>query len=129
MLKFNGNTLTVENLDINSRYIEQLSVASIASNILTIDLSSGNLFTCSLDSNIDTLTITNIPATSSDSIGFTLIFTADGTARSVNWPLSIKWAGSLPPTLTTTNNKQDIFSFITTDNGTSWLAFVGGQNY
>ena len=132
---FNSHSITTsegistEDLIINGRYTESTNAVSISSNTLTVNLSNGNLFTCSLNANITTLSITNVPATAGEAIGFVLIFTADGTARSVTWPASIKWPDSSAPTLTSTNTKKDIFSFVSTDNGTTWLASVGGQNY
>ena len=101
---------------------------AISSSTLTIDLSLGQLFLVSLNSNITTLSITNVPS-STNAVGFSIIFTADGTARSVTWPTSVKWPSASPPTLTSTSTKKDVLSFVSTDNGTSWLGFVGGQNF
>jgi hypothetical protein len=39
------------------------------------------------------------------------------------------WPGGTAPTLTSTNGKEDIFSFVTIDGGTTWFAFNGGQNF
>lgn len=121
--------ISANNLDIAARYTEKVNSISIINNALTIDLINGNLFTCSLNANITTLTISNTPATSGVAIGFSLAFTADGTLRTVTWPASIKWAGGTAPTLTSTNGKIDVLSFLTTNNGTNWFGFVGGQNY
>jgi hypothetical protein len=41
----------------------------------------------------------------------------------------VKWPANTAPTLTSTNDKKDVLSFLSTDNGTSWLGFVGGQDY
>jgi hypothetical protein len=99
---------------------------SISSNSLTLDLNNGNIFIVNLNANITTLTISN-PPSSQFSGNFTIIFTADGTPRSVLWPPSIKWSTSVP-TLTSTNGKRDILNFITYDGGTNWYANIGGQN-
>jgi hypothetical protein len=122
-------TSLLDNLHIAKRYTETVSAISISSNTLTVNLNTCNLFTCPLNANITTLTISNTPVTSGHAIGFTLIFTADGTARSVTWPSGVKWAGGTAPTLTSANTKRDVLSFLSTDNGTSYLGFVGGQNY
>jgi hypothetical protein len=82
----------------------------------------------SLNANITTLTISN-PAASGTAHGFSIIFTADGTSRSITWGASIKWANGSSPTLTSTNGKIDVFNFITTDGGTSYLGFIAGQNF
>jgi hypothetical protein len=130
-----GTTAPVHELHVagnilcNQLYLEKTSAPTISSNTLTINLSNSQLFLVSLNSNITTLTISNTPATSNITIGFTIIFTADGTARSVTWPASIKWPGNSAPAITSTNGKLDVFSFVSTDNGTTWLGFVGGQNY
>ena len=110
-------------------YNETTSSPSISSNTLTLDLSAAQVFNVSLNANITTLTISNTPATSNTSIGFTLIFTADGTARTVTWPAAVKWANNDPPALTSTNGKRDILSFMSPDNGTTWFGFIGGLNY
>ena len=99
--------------------------------VLTLDLSSGQVFIVSLQGNVTSITINNIPdnALTSNSVGFTIIFTADGTARTITWPASVKWPGGTAPTMTSTNNKKDIISFLSDDAGTTWYGFVGGQNF
>lgn len=118
------------NLDKSTlkNYKESFSSPSISSGALTLDLSTGNIFNVNLNATITIMTISNVP-TSSFAANFTLIFTADGTPRAVAWPLSIKWPSGTPPTLTSTNGKRDTFAFITTDGGTNWYGFVGGQNF
>ena len=97
---------------------------------LTIDLSLGQVVECSLSATITTVTISNIPDNgNANAAGFTLILVADGTARTVTWPVNFKWENGTAPTLTSTNGKADIFSFVTKDNGTNWYAFIGGQNF
>lgn len=108
-------------------YKEIYSSPAITTNQLTLNLQNGNIFNVSLNSNIIIMSITNMPSSSFVS-NFSLIFTADGTARSVTWTPSIKWPAGTPPTLTSTNGKSDVFSFITLDGGTNWYGFVGGQN-
>ena len=124
-----GGGVSTNNLDIAARYTEKVNNISISTNTLTVNLLNGNLFTCGLNANITTLTISNAPATSGVAIGFSLALTADGTLRTVTWPASVKWAGGTAPTLTSTNGKIDVLSFLTTNNGTNWFGFVGGQNY
>jgi hypothetical protein len=86
------------------------------------------VFAVSLNAAITSLTFSNIP-TSGNAYGLTLLFVADGTARAVTWPSSIKWSGGVAPTLTSTNAKTDIFVLSTVDGGTVWFAMVGGQNH
>ena len=110
-------------------YSEVTSSPAISSGTLTIDLSAANVFTVSLNANITTLTISNTLATSNTSTGFTLVLTADGTARTITWPGSVKWPAGTAPTLTSTNGKIDVLSFVSYDQGSTWLGFVGGQNF
>jgi cytoskeletal protein CcmA (bactofilin family) len=110
-------------------YNEVLASPTISANVLTLDLSTAQMFTVSLNANITTLTISNTPATANRSIGFTLIFTADGTARTVTWGAAVKWANNDPPALTSTNGKKDILSFVSPDGGTNWYGFIGGLNF
>jgi len=100
--------------------------ASISSGTLTLNLATATTFYVSLNAAITTLTITNVPT---GTAAFTLIFTADGTARSVTWGASVLWPGNTAPTLTSTNGKRDIFSFVTLNGGTNWYGFTGGQNF
>lgn len=136
----NGGTLTLSSPTISiggniidsptlRKYNEPTSSPTITTNTLTLDLSVAQVFTVALNASVTTLTISNTPATASRSIAFTLILTADGTARTITWPGSVKWASASPPTLTSTNGKIDVFTFVTTDAGTTWLGFVGGQNF
>ncbi len=109
-------------------YSESVSSPTISSGTLTLNLETSNIFTVSLNAAITTITITNVPASGSGG-SFTLIFTADGIPRSVNWPTSIKWAGGTPPTITSAIGKVDSFAFFSSDGGTNWQGYVGGQNF
>jgi hypothetical protein len=108
-------------------YKEIYTSPTISAGQLTLNLSNGNVFNVSLNANITIMTITNVPS-SSFAANFSLIFTADGTSRGVAWAPAIKWPSGTAPTLTSTNGKRDVFSFVTTDGGTNWYGFVGGQN-
>ncbi len=109
-------------------YSESVSSPTISSGTLTLNLETSNIFTVSLNAAITTITISNPPASGSGG-SFTLIFTADGTARAVTWPTSIKWAGGTAPTITSTSGKVDSFAFFTSDGGTNWQGYIGGQNF
>lgn len=106
---------------------ETKTAPTISAGALALDLATASVFEVALGGNITALTVSNPPA-SGTAVGFTLIFTADGTARAVTWPASFKWAGGVAPTLTSTNTKKDFFSFYTSDGGTTYQAFVAGQN-
>jgi hypothetical protein len=109
-------------------YAEVATSPTISGGTLALNLENGNVFTVSLNAAITTLTISNPPATGRAG-SFTLILTADGTARAVTWPAAVKWPGGTAPTLTSTNGKRDVLTFLTTDGGTAWLGSVAGQAY
>lgn len=109
-------------------YGETRTTPSISSGTLTLNLENGNVFGVSLNASITTLTIQN-PSASGTACSFTLALTADGTARTVTWGASVKWAGGTAPTLTSTNGKVDIFTFVTWDAGSNWYGFTSGQNF
>jgi hypothetical protein len=110
-------------------YKEQSANVTISSGHCNVSLTTANAFKVFLNSNITNLNISNVSTDGDTIVGFTLILRADGTARSVTWPPSIKWPNATAPTLTSTNNKVDIVSFISDNNGTNWYGFTGGQNY
>lgn len=109
-------------------YSETISSPTISAGTLTLNLETSNIFTVALNAAITTLTISNPPASGSGG-SFTLIFTADGTARAVTWPASIKWAGGTAPVITSAIGKVDSFAFFSSDGGTTWQGYVGGQNF
>jgi hypothetical protein len=108
---------------------EKTSSPTISAGALTLNLNNGNIFLVDLNANITSITISNVSNDSNTAIGFTLIFKMDGTARSVTWPSSIKWSYGVAPTLSSTNGYSDVLSFTTTDGGTKWFGFVGGQYF
>lgn len=114
-------------LNVTNALREKKTAPTISAGTLTLDCSTGNIFAVSLNAAITTLSFTNVPTTGT-AFGLTLMFTADGTARSVTWGGSVKWPGGTAPTLTSTSTKVDTFVLITHDGGTTWYAFTSGQN-
>lgn len=109
---------------------ETKTAPTISTGVVTLDCNAGNLFAISLNANITSFTVNNIPATGTLYV-MAIELTADGTARTVTWSLggvSVKWAGGTAPTLTSTNGKKDTFILYTHDGGTNWLGFKAGQN-
>jgi hypothetical protein len=110
-------------------YTEPKTAPTISSGTLTLNLNDAQVFDVSLNANITTLTISNVDSSSNTVNSFTVIFTADGTVRTITWPAAVKWPGGTGPTMTGTNGKKDVLSFLSPDNGTTWLGFIGGQNF
>jgi|TARA_R110000868_G_scaffold194692_1_gene440324 hypothetical protein len=127
-LKITGTTVVDDNKVFLPNNASSVRTApAISAGTLAIDLNSATVFDVSLNANITTFTITNIQLTGRTS-SFVLIFTADGTARSVTWPASFKWPNGVAPTITAASTKKDIYTFFTLDGGTTWQALITGQN-
>jgi hypothetical protein len=70
-------------------------------------------------------------AVSNDVTGqqFTVLLKQDGTgSRTVTWWSGIKWPNGVAPTLTTTADKEDVFTFLKMGSG-DYRGFVAGQNF
>jgi hypothetical protein len=108
-------------------YSETIVVPTIVAGTLTINLALGNHFAFSLNANITTLTISNVPLVGV--IGFSFRFAADGTARTIAWPASFRPAYGTFPTPTSTVNAQDIYDIYTDNAGAIWWLTVRGQAF
>lgn len=114
---YSGSPLSIVSENINS-------VSAAGSSETLPDVTTATLHRLVLDANC-TLTF---PAAAAGK-AFTLVLVQDGTgSRTVTWPGSILWASGIIPTLTTTANKQDMFSFICVD-GTNWMGLIVGQGF
>jgi hypothetical protein len=121
-----SNTFTARNKFLS--YDETKVSPAIVAGSLTLDLDAGTQFEVTLNANVTTLAVTNVPGTGVSS--FTLKLIADGTPRTVDWAdINVRWAGGLAPTITGTNTKYDTFVFVTWDGGTTWSGYITGQNF
>ena len=122
----------VEFLDYFERYVD-LGDFTTTSTQIPIDLSTAQVFRTKLTVTCTGLNVTNTPDNgNANAVGFSLLFVGDGTARTMTWNIgstAASWAGGVAPTYTSTANKIDVFSFLSRDGGSTWLGFVGGQNF
>ena len=118
-------------------YSEHVEALSISSNEVTINLSLANTFTLTVDRDVDSFVLTNIPSdsteftikisqdsTGSHAVGIDTFKTSGGVAIPVYWP-----GGGVLPIMTQSASKTDIYSYKTFDGGTTLYGFVGGQNF
>ena len=127
-IKVNSTTVIDDNRILFPNNSAETSTSpQISAGTLTLDLNTATVFAVTLNANITTLTITNVQSSGKTS-SFVLMLTADGTARTVAWPVNFQWPGGTAPTLTSTNGKEDVFTFFTVNGGTNWQAFISGQN-
>ena len=143
-----GTSVARDTLDVEGTlrivgYREKVGIVTSVSNVLTLDLSSAQTFTCTVDEAINKVKVTNVPDEGSS---FTIKFLQDTTGYAVKSPsgatgittfydgdddaIELMWpAGGVIPTVTTGAGKSDIYSFRTFDGGSTFYGIVGGQNF
>jgi hypothetical protein len=116
---------------------EAVETLSIASNVVTVNLSSAQNFLLTATDNVNSFTITNAP---SEASSFTIQITQDGTGGRVididdfrtsgGSLIPVFWpGGGVLPIVTPTANRSDIYTFKTFDGGSNWYGVVVGQNF
>jgi|SaaInlStandDraft_1057018.scaffolds.fasta_scaffold36363_3 hypothetical protein len=93
----------------------------------TLELNLANNFTMDFSgATVYGLGLSGAPSTTGDAYGFTL--TLDTTSMAgLAWDTKIKWSTGTAPTLTA--GVTYVFTFLTTDNGTTFKGFVGGEGF
>ena len=119
---------TINGVTALGGYNESLASPMISLGSLSIDFNQGTVFNVTMTSSITSVSFTNVPSAGRVASAI-LIFTSTGSAYSINWPASVRWANSLSPVLTATNGKIDLISIFTPNNGSYWIANTIGQNY
>ena len=104
----------------------ETKVALSAAASVTCDISTGNVFTLTADQN--TTFVFSNPSPTGKSCAFTLIWTQDGSDRTITWPASVDWAGGSAPAVTSGSAKIDVYTFFTLDAGTIWYGFQAGAD-
>ena len=123
-IDLNGTVLNKSEL---KNYTETVYAQGNTGTSTTLNLVNGNVFTATLTGNC---TFTFTTGVTSGAASFTLILDNDATAaRSITWPVSVKWPNNTIPVRTTTANATDIWSFFTPNNGTTWYGNVALYNF
>lgn len=113
---------TLDNPTITNGYTEETHSADVTSTY-TISLSNGTVQILTLTDNCTYTFPTPVAGKS-----FTLFQKQDATgSRTVTWDSNVEWPLSTAPTITSTANKMDVFSFIS--DGTNWYGRAIGQSY
>jgi len=137
-----GSITPTESLDvankarIQSSYSLTKSLTS-SSNVVTIDLTQGQVFNLTTTENITSFTLTGVKENSAQSftikitqgstpygVGIATFRTSGSVAIPVLFP-----GGGLLPTVSVSAGATDIYSFMTFDGGQSLFGVVGGQNF
>lgn len=124
-----GSMLSKPLLKNYTEVIATPAIGTPTAGALVLDLSAGNVFAVDHTANITGITITNVPTSGSTSFTLQLKQGAGGsTAVAAVFPTSIKWIGGTAPTLVTTANKKNIFTFVTFDAGATWSGTYCGAS-
>jgi len=119
----------------------QNEIATTSTNrAIACDLRVGKVFAADMQTTgLHAITLSNVPSTNnynkvSQYITIVLnwpVTTTAGTActSTVSWPSSVKWPGGSAPALTNKQGRTDVFTLLSVDGGSSWLGFVGGQDF
>lgn len=121
MLPLSGGTLSGR-LNAKTTSSARVDKGSI-SGAQTLDLSAAQFFTATIGG-ATTFSVSNVPAGTVSS-GFALYLTNPG-AFAITWPAGTKWPGGAPPAFTVAG--KDRVVFLTDDAGTTWQAYVVGQD-
>jgi len=114
-----GATLTAAKI---KRHTEDLADISLNAGTLTVDCATGNVAVITLNQNVTTFTLNNIP---SGSYTLVLRLKQDATgSRTMNWPASFLWRPTDQTLLSTAANAIDVIMLWTTDGGTTYLPFL-----
>jgi len=123
-----GTVVTTTNAFQLEGIRETFSSASPSAGVVTVDLNNETVVRLTLNASVTSWTISNL--TAGKASGFTVITIPNGSVYTITWTFgdaSVKWPAATAPTLTTTNGKFDIFTFIY--DGANWYGFNGGQNF
>lgn len=105
---------------------EELGGTATSGTAYTINLANGNVQDVTLT---DNCTFTFSGTTASVACSFTLILRQDGSGlHTVTWPASVDWPSATAPTISSGASDVDVYTFLTVDNGTTWLGFTAGQD-
>lgn len=97
------------------------NAVSSSSNVITLDLTTGNSFVTTLTENITTVTLSNPPATGTyGQLVWKIIQDGASGAFTVTFPASVLWPGGTAPTITVSNDAIDEITLRTIDAGTEW---------
>lgn len=109
---------------------ETISTNSSATGSIQLNPTNGNVFSLTLTGNI-TPSVVATGLAAGKAASFALYLKQDTTGgRTVTWTsMNIKWAGGVPPTLSTSANALDIVVFETLDTGTTWYGSLVGTAF
>jgi hypothetical protein len=119
---FNNNTV------FNKNYVEKHQYVDVVANTLTINVSSGSVFTANVSNVVSNVVIQDYPV-NAGALSFTLIINVGAIPPVITWPAQFKWQQNTAPELSVGQGDVDIFTFVTYDGGNNWYSVVVGQGF
>jgi len=118
-----NNTVLLGNSTWGLKLSERTIVNGAATGDVALDLTNG-VFNLTLSGNV-TLSLSNIPTLTSETLAILIKITQGSTAYLMTWFSGITWLtpGATAPTLPTANNSTEYL--LTTVNGTTWTGRKG----
>ena len=114
--------------EVTVKTINETHVTTSGAGTQDLNQESANVFIHTNASGGTTFTFSN-PPSNTYVHSFTVIHKQDGTGgRSVTWPGTVDWPGGSAPSITSSANAVDVFTFITYDGGTSYYGFLAGSD-
>ncbi len=123
-----GDGLDIAGGDVKAgTFTETVASVDYSGTNATADLSKANNFSMDFSaSDTYTFALTGAPSDAGDAYGCTLTLDTTGMAA-LTWDSSVQWSGGVAPTLVA--DTINVITIITTDGGTSFKGFVGGQAF
>ena len=120
-------TLTATSNVKSKTYSETTAAVGYSGGNATADLTSANNFSMDFSGNTSyPFALTGAPSGAGDAYGCTLTLDTTNMAA-LTWGANVQWSGGVAPTLVA--DTVNVITFITTDGGTSFKGFVGGQAF
>jgi len=114
--------------EVSALYLKPENSQSVtaSSSTVSIDLSLGQYIILTLSATVTTMTITNWPANTIARL--TLEVKSTGAFNITGWGGAL-WASGTAPTVTSGNDKKDVFVLFSGDGGTTIYGAIIGQNF
>jgi cytoskeletal protein CcmA (bactofilin family) len=113
-----------------SSYKETKATTTTAGSTLAVSLNSSMNHVVTLASNITSFSFTNVPASSSQLMGATLVLIqGTGGNKTITWPAGYKFQAGVTPVLSTSAGDIDVLTFFSYDGGTTWLGTIAGLDF
>ena len=123
-----GDGLDITGGDVKAgTFTETLAPVEYNGTNATADLSKANNFSMDFSAGDSyAFGFAGAPTDAGDAYGCTLFLDTTGGVA-MTWNANISWSGGIAPTLI--SGTVNVFTFVTTDGGTSFKGFVGGQAF